>query len=193
MKSAHIQSEIDVLETYSKQGQSYTNSEGRYGWRNPIRKDTGKILTALVLAHAPNRVLEIGSGHGLSTLYMVAGLKPEATMESIEFDAEVAKTTQERMNKCKAPVTIHQGDAMQVIETLEGKYDLVFFDAQKSHYHQQLLQLIERDLIGSGALLLADNVLDRKSECQSFLDWFEQNGVNHEILETECGLLVARL
>jgi predicted O-methyltransferase YrrM len=190
-----IEQEIKLLETYSKQGDSYTNNEGRYGWRNPIRSDTGDLMRCLTISVQPRRTLEFGTGHGLSTLYMVAGLKShtEQHIDSIEFDADVAKSSQERFNTCKAPVTVKAGEAMEVISQLQGHYDMVFFDAQKSHYHQQLLALLEKNLIGPGTVILADNVVDRQTECQNFLDWFTSNTINHYILQTECGLLVAHL
>jgi predicted O-methyltransferase YrrM len=190
-----IEKEIQLLEAYSKQGESYTNNEGRYGWRNPIRSDTGDLMRCLSISIEPKRTLEFGTGHGLSTLYMVAGLKShtEQHIDSIEFDADVAKSSQERFDQCHAPVTVKQGEAMEVIGNLDGHYDMVFFDAQKSHYHQQLMALLENKLIGAGTIILADNVVDRQSECQNFLDWFTANNINHYILQTECGLLVAHL
>ena len=60
-------------------------------------------------------------------------------------------------------------------------------------YLSHLLALMARNLIGAGTVILADNVVDRQVECQSFLDWFVDEGINHEIIPTECGLLVARL
>ena len=71
MTNPTIEAEIKMLETYSKQGESYTNSEGRYGWRNPIRSDTGDLMRCLTIAVSPTRTLEFGTGHGLSTLCSV--------------------------------------------------------------------------------------------------------------------------
>ncbi len=82
---------------------------------------------------------------------------------------------------------------MDVISTLQGHYDMVFFDAQKSHYYDQLKALLGKNLIGKGTVILADNVVDRQTECQNFLDWFVTNNINHYTLQTECGLLVAHL
>jgi predicted O-methyltransferase YrrM len=195
MTNPTIEAEIKMLETYSKQGESYTNSEGRYGWRNPIRSDTGDLMRCLTIAVSPTRTLEFGTGHGLSTLYMAAGLKDHTTdsMDTIELSEEVAASSQERFNACGICVKVHQGEAMDIVPTLKGHYDMVFFDAQKSHYHQQLMALLDQKLIGAGTVILADNVVDRQSECQSFLDWFVHNTINHYILQTECGLLVAYL
>lgn len=74
MTTALIEAAIRELETYNKQGESYTDATGRYGWRNPIRADTGDLLRILTIAANPFRILEIGAGHGLSTLYLAGGL-----------------------------------------------------------------------------------------------------------------------
>lgn len=127
-----VRQEIENLETYEKHGESYANADGRHGWRNPIREDTGAILESLTLLAAPKRILEIGTAHGLSALYFVAGLN----------------------NGSKAHI-----------------------EAQKSLYHGQLLALLEKGLIRPGTLLLADNVNDRRAECEAFVAWFAEKGL----------------
>lgn len=188
-----ILQEIAQLERFSKQGQSYSDDKGRHGWRNPIRSDTGPLLTALVLAAAPRRVLEIGTAHGLSALYLVGGLPSGGVLHTIEFDAGVAADAQRRMEACGVPVQVMCGEALDVIARLEAPYDLVFFDAQKNQYLGQLQALLARGLVGAGTTLLADNVIDRRLECGPFLDWIAGNGIRHHVVPTECGLLVAKL
>lgn len=193
MRSKKVVEAIAELETYAKHGESYTNADGRYGWRNPIRADTGGLLQAIAVAVAPKRALEIGTAHGLSALYLVSGMPAGAQLETIEFHEEVGRNAQELMNTCGVPVKVLIGEARAVIAELSSPYDLVFFDAQKNQYHPQLLDLLERKLIGPGTVLLADNVIDREEECRHFLDWFLEQKIEHHIVPTECGLLVARL
>jgi predicted O-methyltransferase YrrM len=193
MMTERVRREIELLETYSKQGESYSDGRGRYGWRNPIRGDTGGLLQALVVTADPSRMLEIGTAHGLSALYLISGARAGVTLDTIEFDADVAVETQQRMDACSMPVNVCCGEALEVIDRLEGRYDLVFFDAQKNQYMPQMLRLLEKGLIGPGTVLLADNVIDRAEECAAFLKWFNQQDIPHHIISTECGLLVAKL
>jgi predicted O-methyltransferase YrrM len=188
-----IRQEIAHLESFSKRGESYSDGKGRYGWRNPIREDTGSLLTALVVAASPKRMLEIGTAHGLSALYLVSGMPAGGVLHTIEFDEAVADDTQRRMDACGVPVKVLCGEALQVIGGLEGRYDLVFFDAQKDQYLPQLQALLAGGFVGRGTTLLADNVTDRRAECQPFLDWITANGLRHQVLPTECGLLVATI
>ena len=193
MNSQSIEKEIELLETFNKKGESYANANGSFGWRNPIRQDTGRILQSLCMAHNPKRILEIGTAHGLSALYLYLGAGEQVGMDTIEFDAPVAQDTQGRFDALGVAIKVLTGDANEVITTLSGVYDLVFFDAQKSHYAGQLQLLLEKNLIGKGTLLLADNVIDREEECKDFLNWFVRENIHHTIIPTECGLLVARL
>ncbi|MFN5910215.1 MAG: O-methyltransferase [Bacteroidota bacterium] len=189
-----VEKAIAELESLSKQGETYTNDQGSYGWRNPIRSDTGRILQAVVAASAPKRMLEIGTAHGLSALYLIQGTdKQNCQLHTIEFDENVAGQSQELMDRLNLPVKVLAGEAMQIIESLTGIYDLVFFDAQKSHYGKQIDFLWERGLIGSQTVILADNVLDRADEVTDFIDWFKSRGINYTIIPTECGLLVSSL
>jgi predicted O-methyltransferase YrrM len=191
----NLEAEIQTLESFSKQGESYSDGKNRFGWRNPIRQDTGNVLRVLAMSSKARRILEIGTGHGLSTLYLAAGLPSDRNwvFDTIELDAAVAASTQKRMDTLQLPVRVWQGDAGDVIPQLSGPYDLVFFDAQKSHYYDQLQSLLSTGAISAGTVILADNVVDRQTECQLFLDWFDKQGIHHYILQTECGLLVAGL
>lgn len=194
--NSDIQHEIDRLEAMSKQGESYANAEGRHGWRNPIRSDTGPLLSGLVSKHGARRILEVGTAHGLSALHLCRGWSTTegCHMDTIEFHEEVAAASQERFNRLALPIRVHAGEAMAVIQgELTGVYDLVFLDAQKSHYGNQWRALCALDLVGKGTLLLADNVIDRAEECASLFEALKEQGVPYHIEQTECGLLVATL
>lgn len=196
MISTHMKLEQEILrlEAMSKQGESYSDATGRYGWRNPVRKDTGPLLAAQVAAHDAHRILEVGTAHGLSALHLANGW---STMEgrelhTIEMDEEVGFQAQRLFDGLGLPVKVHVGEAMGVIENqLEGRFDMVFLDAQKSHYGMQWKALVSLGLVGKGTLLLADNVIDRKVECTSLFQALDDQGINYQIIPTECGLLSA--
>ena len=136
MRKIQFEELIEALELFSKQGESYADENGRHGWRNPIRADTGALLRSFVLALQPQRVLEIGTAHGLSALYLSSGWHHTegVRLDTIEFDAEVAAAAQARMDSVGAPVRVLSGDASVVIPSLHDHYEVVFFDAQKSLY-----------------------------------------------------------
>lgn len=194
MNRSAMEEEIAVLEAMSKRGESYANDHGGHGWRNPIRSDTGPLLASLIAQHDAHRILEVGTAHGLSALYLVMGWEDidGRSLETIEFDAAVAAEAQSRFKALGVPVTVHEGEAMEVItQRLSGRFDAVFLDAQKSHYGMQWRALTELGLVGEGTLLMADNVIDRKEECTELFEVLQSQGVDYRIEPTECGLLVA--
>lgn len=181
---------IDRVETMPKQGDSYDHM-GRHGWRNPIRSDTGLILQALVLARRPWRMLEIGTGLGLSGCYLASALPKGATMTTIEWEATAAEIATMNFSEAKLPVSVMVGDALKILPTLEEQFDFVFMDANKDGYLEQLMLLQSHRLLYNNCIIVADNVIDRQTECQNFLDYML--GYPHVIINTECGLLVGRI
>ena len=193
MRPPTIQRTIDTLEAFDKLGESYADAHGRFGWRNPIREDTGELLYGLTLASRPQRVLEVGTAHGLSGLYLASALPPGANLVTLELDPDVAAASQARFDACEVPVQVVPGDALERIPSLTGPFDLVFLDAQKDQYLPCVLALREHGLLAPGAMILADNVLDRAAECAPLLEWCQSQGLELTVVGTTCGLLVARL
>lgn len=191
-----LQEAIRKLETRSKQGESYSDGKGSYGWRNPIRSDTGPLLASQVASCNPKLMLEVGTGHGLSALYLLSGLRTMegCRLDTVEFDVDTAREAQDLFDDLNVPVAVHCGEAMEVIQQrLSGPYELVFLDAQKSHYGRQLRALMEGARIAPGCVVLVDNVIDRRVECTDLFNFLETKGIAHHILPTQCGLLLAEL
>lgn len=185
----NIEKVIARLEAMPKQGASY-DQKGRHGWRNPIRADTGALLQSFVMARNPKRILEIGTAHGLSACYLGTHLK-DGSLDTIEWDEETATEAQANLDEAGINAKVYSGNALEVIPTLPGTYQLVFLDANKDGYLEQFQLLRQHDLLDENCLILADNVIDREKECANFLEFMQQ--FSPVIIPTECGLLVARI
>ena len=86
------------------------------------------------------------------------------TIENYEKRIPVAKHNFERAGKCDQ-ITLLEGDAMEIIKTLDGSYDFIFVDAAKAqyiHYFPELMRLLEQD-----GYLVSDNVLQDGDLIQS--------------------------
>lgn len=184
-----LQAVIERLEAEPKQGASYDH-KGRHGWINPIRADTGHLLTALTLASRAANILEIGAAHGLSMCYIARGANG-AKLTTIDWVEENAEIAARNFLDAGLKVEVIRGDALQVIPRFSTAFGMVFLDANKDGYLEQLQLLQQHHLLLPKCLVLADNVIDRKHECQNFLD--EMQKYPHIILNTECGLLVGRI
>ncbi|MCU4177486.1 O-methyltransferase [Carboxylicivirga sp. N1Y90] len=119
----------------------------------------GQILKMLCQMIKPTNVLEIGTYTGYSALSMAGGLEKEAHIDTIEINDELEPFISSFINKagCGDKISLHIGDALEVIPTLDKKYDLVFMDGDKRLYNEYYDLIFDK--LNSGAYILADNVL----------------------------------
>ena len=119
----------------------------------------GRFLELLVYGLRAKRVLELGTYSGYSSLSMAAGLPEGGHIDTCEFDethAEVAKR-----HIAASPfadrITVHVGPALETIPKLEGEFDFVFVDADKTNYMNYYDALLPR--LADGGLMAFDNTL----------------------------------
>ena len=119
----------------------------------------GRILKMLVRMIQPQRVLEIGTFVGYSALCMAEGLPEGGHVDTIEIDDEFEEFIREQLAKSpfEERITLHIGDALQVIPQLDTTFDLVFIDADKRLYRDYYELVLPR--LKSGGFILADNTL----------------------------------
>ena len=123
-----------------------------------LQKDSAEFLEKLVASLKPKNILEIGTAIGYSGSIMLLA-SPEAKLTTIDKNTSslaVAKQNFEKLGVYDR-VKIIEGDATEVIKSLEGEFDFIFLDGPKAQYLAQLPYL--EKLLLSGGSLLADNVL----------------------------------
>ena len=124
-----------------------------------IRKETQSFLKVIMLMNRPARVLEVGTAVGFSAILMSEYL-PEGsritTIENYEKRIPIARNNFKRAGK-EEQITLIEGDALEVMKTLEGPYDFIFMDAAKGQYIHWLPDIIR--LLSPGGVLFSDNVL----------------------------------
>jgi caffeoyl-CoA O-methyltransferase len=123
----------------------------------------GKLLHVLALLARAERVLEIGTLGGYSTIWMARALPPGGHITTIELDEKHAQVA--RDNRARAGLaersTVRVGRALDVLPQLAaegaGPFDMVFIDADKAPYADYLEWALR--LTRSGSLIVADNVV----------------------------------
>lgn len=143
-----------VLEWLEKQTHLRTN-HGRM-LCGPV---VGKLLEMISRMIAPSSILELGAFTGYSSICLARGLKEGGHLHSIEINDELEDLILEAHSKAglKEKITLHLGDASQIIKSLDTKFDLVFIDANKREYCQYYEMVF--DYVKPGGYILADNVL----------------------------------
>ena len=124
-----------------------------------VHWETGRVLATLVRALDPELVLEVGTAIGYSTLHMAEQLG-RGRIVTIERDVRRVVEAGEFLGRAGVAdrVEIVDGDALHVIDDLDGPFDLIFLDATKTEY-QKYLDLAEPKA-AERAVLVVDNVLD---------------------------------
>ena len=124
-----------------------------------IRKETQSFLKVMMLMNRPARVLEVGTAVGFSAILMSEYL-PEGshitTIENYEKRIPIARNNFKRAGK-EEQITLIEGDALEVMKTLEGPYDFIFMDATKGQYIHYMPEAVR--LLSDGGILMSDNVL----------------------------------
>jgi len=168
-------------------GESYSTK----GRRNPIRDDTGAALSSIVALAPKGAVLELGTAYGLSMCWLYAG-DPRRRFYTVEFDKRTAQQAQSNFTRAGMNVTVWAADAGQVAKNWQwGKIGVLFLDHEKRLYLPHY-ELVKKHLI-RGAIVIADNVLDRSEECAPFMAQIKKDAKKATVIQTECGLLVAKL
>ena len=122
-----------------------------------ISPDEGKLLHVLVRLVAARRVLEIGSLAGYSGIWLARALPPDGLLTTLELVPEHAQLALQAFHEAGVAnrVQLLQGDARQLLPTLEPGFDVVFVDADKepsAEYFEWSVRLLR-----TGGLLLCDN------------------------------------
>ena len=117
------------------------------------------LLKVLLLLKKPARVLEVGAAVGFSALLMSEYIPEESritTIENYEKRIPVARENFRRAGK-EDQITLIEGDAAEVLKTLDGPYDFIFMDAAKGQYIHYLPDILR--LLPPGGCLVSDNVM----------------------------------
>ncbi len=122
-------------------------------------KIQGQFLSFICSMLQPKYILEIGSFTGYSAICLLKGLQKDGHLHTIEIREEDANTAEANFMKYNAnkQVTLHRGNALDIIEKLPYQWDLVFIDADKTAYINYYELLVPR--LSEKGFILADNVL----------------------------------
>ncbi|HUR11159.1 MAG TPA: O-methyltransferase [Flavitalea sp.] len=119
----------------------------------------GKFLEIFSILLKPRRILEIGTFTGYSALCMAKGLLNDGELHTIEIREETAAIAKANFSRSieHEKIILHVGNALQIIQTLDESWDLVFIDADKINYKAYYQLVLPR--VRKGGVILADNVL----------------------------------
>lgn len=124
-----------------------------------IRKETQSFLKVLLMMKKPVRVLEVGTAIGYSAILMSHYLPKDGRITTIEKYEKRIPIARENFSRAAVAdrITLLEGDALEIMKSLEEPFDFIFMDAAKGQYIHYLPEAIR--LLAPEGVLMSDNVL----------------------------------
>jgi len=119
----------------------------------------GRILSMISKLIQPKNILEIGTYTGYSALCLAEGLAADGKIFTLDKNEELETLQNKYFEKSGFRNQIEQfvGNAIEIIPTIDEKFDMVFIDADKSNYINYYHLIIDK--MNPGGIILSDNVL----------------------------------
>ncbi len=150
------------IDSFDSEKPLYLNELENFAHQNHIpiiKKPVQGLLKLLLTIKKPMRILEVGTAMGFSALFM-SEYAPTGcevvTIEKVEKRISQAKDNFAKHGQEKK-ITLLEGDAKEILSTLDSSYDFVFMDAAKGQYLNFLPDVMR--LLREEGLLVSDNVL----------------------------------
>ena len=124
-----------------------------------IMDDTLEVIEKYMKEIKPKRILEIGTAVGYSAMCFSEFLDIDGKIDTIERDEERATEAKENFKKVEVEekINLYVGDAVEILPTLNEKYDMIFIDAAKGKYPFFLKEALR--MINNNGIIFADNIL----------------------------------
>jgi caffeoyl-CoA O-methyltransferase len=118
-----------------------------------------RLLEALVTATGATRVLEIGTFTGVTALSLAERLLPGGVVITLEVDEQHAAIARRHFDASpfRDRIQLMVGNALEIVETLEGPFDVVFIDAWKPDYLAYYEAVVPK--LADHGVIVADNML----------------------------------
>ena len=173
-----------------------------------IMDDTLEVIKKELKIFKPNRILEIGTAVGYSAICFSEFLNKNGKIDTIERELDRVNEANKNIKKAgvEQKINIIEGDAVEILPTLNEKYDMIFIDASKGKYPFFLKESLR--LLNTNGIIFADNVLykgyvlsdyDKHKQrtavrnLREFLKELQENKeLDTKILEVGDGLAIAK-
>ena len=174
-----------------------------------IMDETLEVIEKYLNSNKPNRILEIGTAVGYSAICFTEFLAEKGVIDTIEREADRVEEAKKniKLAEVEDKINIYEGDAVEILPTLNQHYDVVFIDAAKGKYPfflKEALRMIHKD-----GIIFADNILykgyvmsdynkhKQRTAVRNLREYIkevsENTNLETEILEVGDGLAVSKI
>jgi caffeoyl-CoA O-methyltransferase len=119
----------------------------------------GRFLSFISKIKSPEKILEIGTYTGYSTICLAEGLSKNGKIDTIDKNEELIKIQNKYFEKSgfRNKIFQHTGNALDILKNLNEKYDIIFIDADKENYINYFNQVSNK--LSKNGIIISDNVL----------------------------------
>ena len=119
----------------------------------------GRLLSFISKIKSPEKILEIGTYTGYSTICLAEGLSKNGKIDTIDKNEELIKIQNKYFEKSgfRNKIIQHTGNALDILKNLNEKYDIIFIDADKENYINYFNQVSNK--LSKNGIIISDNVL----------------------------------
>ena len=174
-----------------------------------IMDETLEVIEKYLNNNKPKRILEIGTAVGYSAICFTEFLAENGVIDTIEREADRVEEAKKniKLAEVEGKINIYEGDAVEILPTMQNQYDVIFIDAAKGKYPfflKEALRMIHKD-----GIIFADNILykgyvmsdynkhKQRTAVRNLREYIKEVSENPnletEILEVGDGLAVSRI
>lgn len=158
-----------------------------------IAHESANFLNMLIKISGAKKVVEVGTSNGYSGIWLAKALKETGGhLFTIEYYEKRIALALENFKRCEVAdiITVKQGSACEVLETIDEEFDFAFIDANKGEYIKYF-ELINPKL-KKGGIIAADNITSHADKVAPFVEKIKTDtNYQVEILDLPGGMLLA--
>ena len=119
----------------------------------------GRFLSFISKIKSPDKILEIGTYTGYSTICLAEGLSKNGKIDTIDKNEELIKIQNKYFEESgfRNKIIQHTGYAIDILKNLNEIYDIIFIDADKENYINYFNQASNK--LCKNGIIISDNVL----------------------------------
>jgi len=203
---------VDYVERYTTEERTVLKELNRETYSNVLIPRMlaghlqGRVISMFSQMIRPKQVLEIGTYTGYSALCWAEGLQEGGHVHTIDINEELEDMVARYIEEAgqSNTITTYQGNAVEIIPSIDETWDVVYIDADKENYSRYFDLVIDK--VRKGGFIIGDNVLwsgkvlekeeSRDEDTQALVDYCEKihkyPRVENVLFPVRDGLLVAR-
>lgn len=124
-----------------------------------IHKEVGQFIKLVINQLNAKNIIEIGTNVGYSSIFMVNAMMNEGKVTTLERSEKFYKEALKNISDFGLAdnIKVYYGDAVDMLDEVEGSFDMAFIDAAKSYYRVFFDKCLK--MMKPGGIILSDNVL----------------------------------